>query len=141
MILCDAGPLIALVVPRETQNHLACRKVVDSLREQLLTTWPCLTEAFHVTARLSGWAAQKKLWDMVLHPKSLLMVHVPSPVEIRRMEALMTQYWDRPMDLADASLVSLAESRRATRIFTLDSDFLTYRNARGQSFKVIPAQG
>lgn len=39
------------------------------------------------------------------------------------MRSLMEKYRDTPMDLADASLVALAETRGLKRIFTLDSDF------------------
>jgi uncharacterized protein len=48
------------------------------------------------------------------------------------------KYRDIPMDLADASLVARAESRRLKRIFTLDSDFRIYRiNGRGL-FEIVP---
>jgi uncharacterized protein len=44
----------------------------------------------------------------------------------------MEQYWDHPMDLADASVIVAAESLRTTRIFTLDfADFQRYRIRRG----------
>ncbi len=41
----------------------------------------------------------------------------------------MSAYRDTPMDLADASLVTLAETLAEHRIFTLDSDFYVYRMA------------
>ena len=37
--------------------------------------------------------------------------------EADRMEALMAQYRDTPMDLADASLIAIAESRDLRRFF------------------------
>ena len=44
---------------------------------------------------------------------------------------------DRPMDLADASLVCLAEQRGIQDIFTLDRrDFLTYRFAGRRPFRL-----
>ena len=49
----------------------------------------------------------------------------------------MKQYQDVPMDLADASLISIAESRGYTRIFTIDSDFYIYRLADGSVLEVI----
>ncbi|MGE3595451.1 MAG: hypothetical protein AB7N70_07850 [Dehalococcoidia bacterium] len=39
------------------------------------------------------------------------------------MAELMEKYQDRPMDLADASLVAAAERLEQRRIFTLDDDF------------------
>ena len=53
----------------------------------------------------------------------------------------MEKYQDRPMDLADASLVVLAEQRGLRDIFTLDhADFRTYRLHRRQSFRLWPRQ-
>ena len=42
------------------------------------------------------------------------------------------------MDLADASIVAVAESRRLWRIFTLDDDFRVYRGRGGESFELVP---
>jgi len=39
----------------------------------------------------------------------------------------ITAYCDRPMDLADATLVLAAEKTGYHQILTLDSDFLFYR--------------
>jgi hypothetical protein len=52
----------------------------------------------------------------------------------------MDQYADRPMDLADATLVAFAEEHGHRRIFTLDSDFHVYRLRGRQRFEVIPAR-
>jgi hypothetical protein len=52
---------------------------------------------------------------------------------------LMRRYADRPIDLADATLVALAEERELTRIFTLDADFHIYRLKGRRRFEVLPA--
>jgi uncharacterized protein len=59
------------------------------------------------------------------------------PAEADRMDALMAIYRDVPMDLADASLVAVAESRSIRRLFTLDSDFYIYRLADGSVLEVV----
>ena len=41
------------------------------------------------------------------------------------------------MDLADASLVVVAESRGYRRLFTIDSDFYIYRLADGSVLEVV----
>jgi len=55
-----------------------------------------------------------------------------------RMRDLMQKYQNVPMDLADASLVALAESVSQQRIFTLDNDFRIYRQRDGKWFEVVP---
>jgi len=42
------------------------------------------------------------------------------------------------MDLADASLVAVAESRGFRRLFTIDGHFRIYRLADGSVVEVIP---
>jgi predicted nucleic acid-binding protein len=49
----------------------------------------------------------------------------------------MAQYQDRPMDIADATLVIIAEKTGIKRILTLDSDFLFYRISHKESFDVL----
>lgn len=56
-----------------------------------------------------------------------------------RLFALMEKYQDRPMDLADATLVLTAEKTNENRILTTDSDFLFYRIADKRSFDIIEA--
>lgn len=55
-----------------------------------------------------------------------------------RMRALMEQYRDTPMDLADASLVAAAEARVEKRIFTIYSDFYIYQLNGREPFDVVP---
>ena len=61
------------------------------------------------------------------------------PSAVDRSARLMDQYADRPMDLADATLVALAEERGDRRIFTLDADFRIHRLRGRQRFETIPA--
>ena len=51
----------------------------------------------------------------------------------------MDQYADRPMDLADATLVALAEERGDRRMLTLDADFQVYRFRGRRRFVTVPA--
>ena len=49
----------------------------------------------------------------------------------------MEQYQDRPMDLADATLVLTAEKTGLDQILTLDQDFYFYRINGKSSFEII----
>ncbi|HEU4454274.1 MAG TPA: hypothetical protein VFR81_14495 [Longimicrobium sp.] len=102
----------------------------------MITTWACLTEAMHLLGRAGGLMAQDKLWELVARGRVAL--HVPAEEEWQRMRALMRQYYDAPMDLADASLVAAAESLELRHIFTLDSHFRAYRLKSGHAFNIVP---
>lgn len=53
----------------------------------------------------------------------------------------MDKYHDRPMDLADATLVRLAEREGLSTVFTVDhDDFETYRIGGGRRFRILPAR-
>jgi predicted nucleic acid-binding protein len=51
----------------------------------------------------------------------------------------MKKYADRPMDLADATLIALADERSLTTIFTLDADFHVYRLKSRRQLKLLPS--
>lgn len=107
-----------------------------SLRQRMLTTWCCYTEAMYFAGRLGGWLAQEYLWRLA--ETNALDVHSPTPNEQARMRSLMKKYQNVPMDLADASLVALAETRGISTIFTLDKDFFIYRWNDTNVFNVVP---
>jgi predicted nucleic acid-binding protein len=58
--------------------------------------------------------------------------------EVDRMALLMEKYRDRPMDLADASLIVAAERLGTRYIFTLDRDFHIYRLSDGTALSSVP---
>lgn len=136
MILVDAGPLIALIDRGQGDAHRRCLQAQTSLTSPLLTSWPCFTEAMYFLGNLGGWRGQESLWKLV--SGAPLLIHAPNAQETQRMRELMEQYHDVPMDLADASLVAMAESLSLRRIFTLDSDFHVYRVGDKEPFEVIP---
>lgn len=138
MTLVDAGPLIALIVSRET-DHERCVEALRSVDLPLLTTWPAFGEAMHLTGSRGGWTAQRALWRLV-HEGDLEIAEQPAQA-IKRIAKLMERYSDRPMDLADATLVALAEELGVKRIFTLDSDFGIYRIHGRAHFELLPEEG
>lgn len=135
MILTDAGPLISLIDKGQNSHHL-CVEILDICSGQMLTTWSCFTEAMYFLGEIAGWKAQNALWDFVR--AEALLLHIPNENEIQRTIELMEKYNDVPMDLADATLVALAESIDLTQIFTLDSDFFVYRINDKTAFEVVP---
>ena len=67
-----------------------------------------------------------------------LVLYESNQVEANRMATLMALYRDTPMDLADASLVTAAESLKLTGVFTLDHHFYAYRTLDGNALEVVP---
>ncbi|MGB7412623.1 MAG: hypothetical protein WA902_00305 [Thermosynechococcaceae cyanobacterium] len=134
MILCDTGVLFSMV-DRTQPRHNDCRKAVIGLQEGLITTWACLTEVMYLSLEKGGWAMQKQVVKYLIN--DLLTMHEIQSDDYDRLFELMEKYRDRPMDLADATLVLTAERTRESRILTLDSDFLFYRIAGKTSFNII----
>jgi predicted nucleic acid-binding protein len=138
VILTDAGPLVALIDQGEP-DHDACVNCLPNLIGPMVTTWPAFTEAMYLLGEAGGWRAQEALWGML--QRGDLEIIFQGPDHYRRMRALMQKYRDHPMDLADASLVCLAEDRRLRDVFTLDEgDFRAYRIHGRQSFRLWPSR-
>jgi len=136
LTLCDTGPLVALIL-RGDPHHERCVRALEALPPKpLLTTWPCWVEAVYLVGRVGGFASQEKLWTYVAD--GLVRLLEPETGEWRRIWALMRQYQDVPMDIADASLVAAAERLKKRKIFTLDSHFHAYRIHGEDSFEVVP---
>jgi predicted nucleic acid-binding protein len=137
MTLTDAGPLVALIDADEP-DHDVCRMVLRQLELPLATTWPAFTEAMYLLSRAGGPAGREALWRLVLTGR--LDVPDLSRSAVERSAELMSTYADLPMDLADATLVAVAEERGERRVFTLDSDFQVYRLHGQQRFHVVPGR-
>jgi len=101
----------------------------------LVTTWACFTEAMYLVESIGGYRFHDRLWRWRRDGR-LMLVDV-TQIEADRMDVLMAQYANVPMDLADASLVAVAENRGIRRLFTIDSDFYIYRLADGSFLDVV----
>jgi predicted nucleic acid-binding protein len=123
LILVDAGPLVALV-DADDQHHAKCVAALKGLREPLATVWPPLVEAMYLLSDVPR--AQEALWEMVERGAVALLPLDGS--DIPRIRELMRKYANRPMDLADAAIVRVAEREHLRKIFTVDRrDFSVYR--------------
>ena len=131
------GVLLCLVDCTQPQ-HKAYQRAVIQLAPPLFTTWSCLTEAMYLALHRGGWTMQKQLGQLLL--EKLLTVYEIQESDYSRLLELMEQYRDRPMDLADATLVLTAEKTGYRQILTLDSDFLFYRIGDRDTFDVIQVQ-
>ena len=125
MVIADAGFWVALL-NRNDRDHVRASSVFGNLGERLVSTWPVMTEACHLLLKYLGTEAQERFVQFYagggLELFDLHESHVP------RVVSLLRDYADLPMDLADASLVVLAEHLGSGRILSTDQrDFRTYR--------------
>lgn len=133
MILVDTGPLVALFDPVDG-SHKRCVGALRTIEEPIGTTVPVLTEAFHLLTPES--IGSQRLMDFVVEGGLTLWFLDDSSI-IRAFE-LMIQYADRPMDLADASLVVAAENEGIRKVFTIGRhDFSIYRVKRGHRYDTL----
>ena len=133
MIAVDAGFIYALVDPKDGWHVRAAAKTHTAAEEGWITTWPALAEASHLLShRLGARYAAGLVDDVAEH--ALEVWDLPADAS-GRMAELIRKYASLPMDLADASLVLLAEHLGHGRILSTDErDFKAYRWKRRKPF-------
>lgn len=125
MIIADAGFFYALIDRRDAW-HTRAVAALPTQAQGWITTWPVLTEATHLITRWVGTAAAQALLREVAD--GAIAVWSWPAEHTARLPDLMHRYTRLPMDLADASLVLLAEHLGHGRILTTDQrDFGAYR--------------
>ena len=133
MIIADTGFFVALG-NRQDRHHLVAVQIISTLQEPLITTYPVITETSYLLARMGGLASQFAFLTEVA--VGTFQIFDFQRYHIVRMVELMQRYDNLPMDLADASLVVLAEHLRHGRILTTDlRDFNIYRWNNTLSFE------
>ena len=125
MIIADTGFWLALGNRRD-KHHLLAVEVLRGLREPLITTWPVLTETCHLLVARVGVKAEISFVRNAR--EGAFQLFALATDHLSKAEGLMVKYQNLPMDLADASLVILAEELGSGRILSTDlRDFRTYR--------------
>jgi len=134
--LIDTGAIVA-ILDRDDAWHRRCVEAFTTLRLPLVTSTAVLAEVFHLVG--DDRRAVAAAWRFVR--SGALAVLELDDGELGALESLMAKYHDRPMDLADATLVHLAQREGLSTILTVDNDdFETYRLARNKRFRVLPGR-
>lgn len=121
-VILDTGPLVTFLAAGTSHHDWACEHW-KQLRPPLLTCEPVLTEAAFLLKR-EGHEADA---IFALLERGVLRVALRMDEHQADLRNLMHRYRDRPMSLADACLVRMAELHSNSVIFTLDNDFRIYR--------------
>lgn len=118
MILADSGFWIALGNRGDRHHAAALRALKAYAPEGFVTTWPVLTEVGHVLLSQVG------IHQMLAFQRSVAdgacRVFELREDAVRRSADLMSRYRNLPMDVADASLLVLAEELDEGRILSTD---------------------
>ncbi|MGK7888725.1 MAG: type II toxin-antitoxin system VapC family toxin [Leptolyngbyaceae cyanobacterium] len=133
MIIADTGFWLALADQKDIY-HYAADQAFQNYDEPLITTWPVMAETCYLLLDRKGVVAQVQF--VRNYNQNLFTVFDLTIDHSERIAQLMEKYADLPMDLADASLVVLAEHLEHGRIFSVDQrDFNAYRWKNTQPFE------
>jgi len=133
-VLVDTGPLVAILSAQD-EYHDLCINSLRGMPGPLLSCWSVVTEAAWLLRR-SSQAVQQLLRSIDGGFLELLPV---AGAEAEAIAGIMKRYEDIHPQLADATLVYLANREQIDTIFTLDQrDFSIYRSGRKRSFRIVP---
>jgi len=136
-VLADSGPLGALFNRRD--KHHAKALEFFNVHEAALrchTTWEVVSEVMYFLDFSAEAQADFLDWLHEGSARGLIRIAALDPTELPGVSALVRKYADHPMDLADASLVLLANKTGITDVITIDrADFSAYRTARRKAFR------
>lgn len=134
--LVDTGAILALL-DRTDHWHKVCVDAFRKVRLPLLTSEAVLTELFHLAG--DSRAEMEAAWRFIR--SGAIVLGTIEDAELTHIHSLMSRYWDRPMDFADATLVYLAKRESLSTILTVDhADFETYRIEGNRRFRMFPAK-
>lgn len=125
MVLTDTGYWLALANRRD-KHHARAVEVSVELLEDPITTWPVITETCYLLQSRIGIQSVSRFVTLLDHNE--ITIFDLNRKHFLRIYQLMLKYASLPMDLADASLVILAEELGHGRILSTDQrDFGIYR--------------
>lgn len=133
-VLVDTGPLIAILDEKDAQ-HARCVETLGRIRPPLLTTWPVITEAAWLLRRQKP--ALQRLFAG--EESGLLRVMPLGEKALSEFTAISHRFRTLQLQIADMSLLLLAEQQELTTIFTLDRrDFEVIRKKARRQILLLP---
>ena len=133
-VLIDTGPIVA-ILSESDEHHQVCVEQLKGINGRLVTCWPVITEA---------------AWLLRAHPRAvgmLLSSLRKRPFQLASLDeedlsgiaAILAKYVGLGLQLADASVLHLANREGIDTVFTLDRrDFGVVRRAGGKKLRLIP---
>ena len=124
-ILIDTGPIVALFNRRD-KHHKRVLEFTQNYHGGFVSTWSVITEATHLLR--NSIQAQLNLLEWIR--RGGIEIFNIEKNDIERMITLTKKYSDLPMDLADCSLIIVAEKMAINEIISIDSDYDVYRTLK-----------
>ncbi len=126
--------MVAIFSPPD-EHRQVCTEQLRTIKGPLLTCWPVMTEAaWLLRTSPSALALLLSSFEARLFELASL-----GEADLPGIAAILARYQGLRIQLADASLVHLANREGIETIFTLDRrDFGVLRTAGGKKFRLIP---
>jgi uncharacterized protein len=117
VIVADTGAILALV-DADDRHHAALRRAFEQEPEAWVLPWSILPEVdYLLTTHVAPRAAERFLADLA---EGAWRVEWGEPSDLRRAHDLCRQHRSLAIGLVDATVMAVAERRRARAIATLD---------------------
>ena len=131
--LLDTGPLVALLSERDGAHERA-KRLFARCQPPFRCCEAVVAEACFLMRKVdaSGPAEVLALAERGVYDISLSLRDNWADVQ-----GLLLKYADRPISLADASLIRCAEIHEEARILTFDEDFTVYRWSKRRRFQIL----
>ena len=126
--LIDSGSLIALF-DRGDKYHHKCLDFIKGYKGELITSWSVITQVSHML----DFNLQVQIDFLKWIELGGITIYEISASDIVKIRVMMEKYIDVPMDLADASLMYIANKENIKDIISIDSDFDIYRTLKKQN--------
>lgn len=133
--IIDSGPIIALF-DRSDKYHHQVINFLEFFKGELITSWAVITEVSHML----DFNLQVQIDFLKWIEVGGIKIFYISQNEISTIRVMMEKYLDIPMDLADATLMYIANKENIKNIVSIDSDFDIYRTLKKQSLNNILKQ-
>ena len=134
-IIVDTGPIVAILSASDSY-HQVCLETLKIITPPMLTTWAVLTEVQYLL-RKDNRALQALLTGF---NNNLFVLEDVSADALPWLQKFLLKYENLRPQLADASLMYLAEKRKIETIFTLDRrDFSIYRFQNKKAPNILPS--
>ena len=131
-LVVDAGPLVAFLSDRD-RHHVWATNAFAAVTPPVLTCEAVLAEAWHLLRGTSN--GQAALLDLLA--TEAVVPEFTLRAELVAVRRLVNRYRDRPMSLADACLVRMAELYDEATVMTVDRDFSVYRKHGRQAIPLL----